>query len=96
MTETGKRPRSICHRNNWWVIQSRNSYPEVASKFKHALQEAIKTDRVVSIEYRQSNPDKEQWFEARLVPLKMKGRVIAIVRDVSERVRNAEQMQLAS
>ena len=65
---------------------------EVASKIKYAIQECIKNDRVASIEYKQSNPDKEYWFEAHLVPFE-EANAIVIIRDISERVRNAEQMQ---
>ena len=65
---------------------------EVGSKFDRALQEAKKTGKVVSIEYHQKVPAGDRWFEARLVPL-AESIVIAVVRDVSERVRTAEQIQ---
>ena len=65
---------------------------EIGSKFDHALQETIKTGKVVSMEYRLQVPEGERWFEARLVPLD-ESRVIAIVRDISERVRTTEQIQ---
>jgi PAS domain-containing protein len=42
--------------------------PEIGSKFNHALREAMKTGKVVSIEYRLQVPEGEHWFEARLVP----------------------------
>jgi HD-GYP domain-containing protein (c-di-GMP phosphodiesterase class II) len=67
--------------------------PEIGSQFAHALQESIKTGRVISIEYQLHVPDGENWFEARLVPLKTESRVIAIVRDISERVKNTERIQ---
>jgi len=67
--------------------------PEVGSKFNLALREAIKTGKVVSIEYRLQDAKGERWFEARLVPFENEARVIAIVRDVSERVRNAGRIQ---
>jgi len=67
--------------------------PEIGSKFDHSLREAIRTGKVVSIEYSLQVPHGEQWFEARLVPLENEARVIAIVRDVSERVRNAVRIQ---
>ena len=66
---------------------------EIGSKFNHALRETIKTGKVVSIEYRLQVPEGEHWFEARLVPFENESRVIAIVREVSERVRNAERIQ---
>ncbi len=65
---------------------------EVGTKFDHAFQETKKTGKMVSIEYRLQVPKGERWFEARLVPLGESG-VIAIVRDVSERVRNVDQIQ---
>jgi PAS domain S-box-containing protein len=67
--------------------------PEVGPKFDHSLQEAIKTGKVVTIEYRLPLPEGEHWFEARLVPFENECRVIAIVREVSERVKNAERIQ---
>jgi HD-GYP domain-containing protein (c-di-GMP phosphodiesterase class II) len=65
---------------------------EIGSKFDRALRETFKTGKVVSIEYLLQVPEGERWFEARLVPLD-KSRVIAIVRDVTERVKNAQQIQ---
>jgi PAS domain S-box-containing protein len=67
--------------------------PEVGPKFDHILRETVKTGKVVSIEYRLPAQEGERWFEARLVPFENEARVIAIVRDVSERVRNAERIQ---
>jgi PAS domain S-box-containing protein len=67
--------------------------PEISSKFNHALRESIKTGKVVSIEYKLQDPAGEHWFEARLVPFENESRVIAIVRDVSERVKSAERIQ---
>jgi PAS domain S-box-containing protein len=72
----------------------RDVFPaEVSSKFEHALQETIKTGKVVSIEYRLQKPEEKHWLEARLVPLENGSGAIAIVRDVSERVKNAERIQ---
>ncbi len=65
---------------------------EVRTKFDHAFRETRKTGKMVAIEYRLPVPNGERWFEARLVPLGESG-VIAIVRDVSERVRNVDQIQ---
>ena len=67
--------------------------PEVGAKFDHARLESMKTGKVVSIEYRLQVPKGEHWLEARLVPFQLEARVIAIVRDVSERVKSAEQIQ---
>jgi PAS domain S-box-containing protein len=67
--------------------------PDVGPKFEHAFQETIKTGKVVSIEYRLKVPEGEHWLEARLVPIENEPRVIVIVRDVTERVRNAERIQ---
>jgi HD-GYP domain-containing protein (c-di-GMP phosphodiesterase class II) len=65
---------------------------EVGPKFEHAFQETIKTGNVVSFEYQLQSPKGERWFETRLVPLGESG-VVAIVRDVSERVTNLEKIQ---
>ena len=93
MPKPGKRQLSIYHRNNWRVTRSMNSCLQKSPlKIKYAIQECIKNDRVASIEYKQSNPDKEYWFEAHLVPFE-EANAIVIIRDISERVRNAEQMQ---
>jgi len=66
---------------------------EIGSKFTHTLQESIKTGKVVSIEYKLQTAEGEHWFEARLVPFESEARVIAIVRDISERVKSAERIQ---
>ncbi len=65
---------------------------EVGSKFDRAVQETLKTGKIDSIEYRLMLEEKECWFEARLVPSGESG-VIATLRDISERVRNVEQIQ---
>jgi PAS domain S-box-containing protein len=67
--------------------------PEAVSKFNLSLRETIKTGKVVSIEYRLQPSEGERWFEARLVPFENEARVIAIVREVSERVKNAELLK---
>jgi PAS domain S-box-containing protein len=67
--------------------------PHIGSQISRAFQETLKTGRVASIEYQLNVPDGERWFEARLVPMKKKSLVIAIVRDISERVRNSERIQ---
>jgi PAS domain S-box-containing protein len=67
--------------------------PEVGLKFNLTLRETLKTGEVVSIEYRLPVPEGERWLEARLVPFNNDAHVIAIVRDVTERVRNAGRLQ---
>ena len=67
--------------------------PEISSKFIYSLRESIKTGNVASLEYKQHAPEGEHWFEARLVPFESEDRVIAIIRDVSERVKNTERIQ---
>jgi HD-GYP domain-containing protein (c-di-GMP phosphodiesterase class II) len=66
--------------------------PEVGTKFDRALHEAFKTDKVVSIEYELTVPEGERWYEARLCTL-YNTRAVAIIRDVTERVRNNQQIQ---
>ena len=65
---------------------------EVGKRFAQALQETIDTHKVVSIEFCLAVPAGECWFEARLVPME-EGRVVAIVRDVTERIKTAAQVQ---
>lgn len=62
---------------------------EAGPKVRHAIQECIRNDQVGSIEYQQG----QHWFEANLVPLEGHSRAIVIIRDISERVRNAEKLQ---
>jgi PAS domain S-box-containing protein len=64
----------------------------IGTKFDSALKEAIQYSKTVSIEYQLKVPKGERWFEARLVPLG-ESVVIGIVRDVSERVENVNQIQ---
>jgi len=65
---------------------------EVGTRFDYALQEAFRTGKVVPLEYQLQVPDGDRWFEARLVPSD-EHRVIAVVRDVTDRVRTAEKVQ---
>lgn len=67
--------------------------PEAGFKFSLTLRETLKTGKVVSFEYQLKIPEGERWFEAHLVPFENEARVIAIVRDVTERVRNEERIQ---
>ena len=66
--------------------------PEVGQNFFRAFQEALQSGNVTSVDYQLQVPDGQRWFEARLVP-SSESRVIAIVRDVTERVTSAEQSQ---
>lgn len=65
---------------------------DIGAKFGRAIDEAFKTGRVIPIEYLLKVPDGECWFEARLVRLD-ESRVVAIVRDVTERIKNTEKIQ---
>ena len=65
---------------------------DIGSKFDRAIREVFETGKAVSIEYRLQILKGESWFEARLVLLD-EVRVVAIVRDVTDRVRVAEQVQ---
>ena len=66
--------------------------PEVSQKLSQAFQEALLSGNVVSVDYRLQVPDGLRWFEARLVSTEGT-LVIAIVRDVTERVTANEQAQ---
>ncbi len=65
---------------------------EIGLKFSRAIQDTLKTGKVVSIEYKLDVPAGERWFEARLCHL-YESRAVIIVRDVTERVKNAQQIQ---
>jgi PAS domain S-box-containing protein len=67
--------------------------PEIGQKFNNILREALKTGMVLAMEYRLATTEGEHWFEAHLVPCQNEARVIAIVRDVSERVKSTERIQ---
>ncbi len=66
--------------------------PDIAGKFIRALNDTFRTGKVVSIEYQLEVPDGNRCFEARLCTFH-KTRAVAIVRDVTERVKNAERIQ---
>ncbi len=66
--------------------------PDVAEKLSRAFQDALQTGKVVPVEYRLQVPEGECWFEARLIKT-AESRVIAIVRDVTDRVAAANQIQ---
>ena len=66
--------------------------PDVGAKFARAMHDSIKTGKVTSLEYELNVPEGTRWFEARLCTL-YKSRVVAIVRDVTERVKSAQQIR---
>ncbi len=66
--------------------------PEVAKKFSASSQEALRTGNVVSLDYQLAGPEGQRWFEARLVP-SAESRIIAVIRDVTERVNATEQVR---
>jgi HD-GYP domain-containing protein (c-di-GMP phosphodiesterase class II) len=65
---------------------------EVGQAFDQAIVETLSTAKIVSIDYRLEVPAGLRSFEARLVPADG-SKVFAIVRDVTERARAAEQVQ---
>ena len=66
---------------------------EINYKFEQALQEATKKRQTISIEYRLTISEGERWFEAHLVPSENDTGIIAIIRDITERVKHVEQIQ---
>jgi HD-GYP domain-containing protein (c-di-GMP phosphodiesterase class II) len=66
--------------------------PPVGENFFKAVQEALQTGKVVSFEYQLQVPDGQRWFEARLVS-SGDSQVIALIRDVTERVATSLQVQ---
>jgi GAF domain-containing protein len=62
---------------------------EAGQKFVLAIQEALQTGNAISIDYQMQVPHGLRWFEARLVCLSG-SQVIAILRDVTDRVTAAE------
>ena len=66
--------------------------PDAGKKFFRAFQEALRTGNVTSVDYQLQDRDWQRWFEARLVP-SGESRVIAIIREVTDRVITAEQSQ---
>jgi PAS domain S-box-containing protein len=66
--------------------------PDVGQKFIRAIQEALQTGNVISMDYQLQVPDGQRWFEARLVS-SAESQVIAIIRDITDRVTATEQVQ---
>jgi HD-GYP domain-containing protein (c-di-GMP phosphodiesterase class II) len=65
---------------------------DIGKKIFQAIQEALQTGKVVSVDYQLQVPDGKRWFEARLVS-STESRVIAIIRDVTDRVTTTERFQ---
>ena len=65
---------------------------EIGAKFNKALQDSLRTGKVVSIEYQLAVPEGKRWFEARICGM-YKSRAVVIIRDVTERVQSAEQIR---
>ena len=66
--------------------------PDVAAKFSKSFKEALQTGNVVCFDYQLKTPDGQRWFEARLVP-SVDARLIAVIREVTERVIATEQVR---
>ena len=66
--------------------------PEVGQIFFQAIQEALQTGNIVSMDYQLQVPGGQRWFEARLVST-AESPVIAIIRDITDRVTATEQVQ---
>jgi hypothetical protein len=64
--------------------------PAAGQKFFRALQEALLTGAVVSVDFQMQVPGSQRWFEAHLVP-SSPSRLIAILRDGTDRLAGAEQ-----
>ena len=67
--------------------------PEAGPKFERALQETIKSGKIVTLEYGEPVSGRGGWFEAHLVPLENEAGVVVIVRDVTEQVRSTQRIQ---
>jgi len=65
---------------------------EIGEKISRALQQSIQGDKVVSLEFPLQLPNGEHWYEIRLVAL-AGSRVIALLRDETDRVQATERMQ---
>jgi GAF domain-containing protein len=66
--------------------------PDAAQKFSTSFRQALQTGDVVSFDYPLRGPQGQRWFEARLVP-SVESRLIAVIRDVTERVNATEQVR---
>lgn len=62
-------------------------------RFEQAFREAIHKNQTVSIEYRLPLSDGERWFEAHLTPAGKDDGIIAVIRDISERMQHVEEFQ---
>jgi len=66
--------------------------PETGLQLERGLADALNLGQVVSIEYRMEVQNVERWFEAHIVPNERRG-AIAIIRDISGRVKATAQIQ---
>jgi HD-GYP domain-containing protein (c-di-GMP phosphodiesterase class II) len=66
--------------------------PEAGKKFLQAFQQAVQTGNVTQVNYQFQVQGGQQWFEAYLVPAR-ESRVIAIIRNVTDRAISNEQIQ---
>ena len=64
--------------------------PDVSTQFEQAVRKIAEAKSVAVIEYSLPMPDGIKFFEARLVPL-MERQVMAIVRDITEERKRAEE-----
>ena len=66
----------------------------VGEKFSEAINQVQKTRSLVSVEYSVPGPDRESFYEARLLPL-LESQIVIIIRDITIR-KYAEEALLAS
>jgi PAS domain S-box-containing protein len=66
--------------------------PNVGQQFHEAIIQVLKTNSLVSIEYSLPMPNREQTYEARLLPFREK-QIIAIVRDITDRKKAEEEIK---
>ncbi|MBE3068156.1 MAG: HD domain-containing protein [Chloroflexi bacterium] len=91
--DVGK-PSSLYHLPELFLGQQIQAVlpPAVGQNFFRAIQEALQTGKVISMDYQLQVPGGQRWFEARLVS-SAESQVIAIIRDVTDRVTASEQAQ---
>jgi HD-GYP domain-containing protein (c-di-GMP phosphodiesterase class II) len=66
--------------------------PDVGKKFSQAFQKALQTGNVTVMDYQLQVQEGQRWFEAYLVPAR-ELKMIAIIRDITDRVVSNEQTQ---
>ncbi len=65
---------------------------ELGIRYRLAVQQAVKTQSITSLEYPLTLASGKRWFDARLVPA-AGGQVIAIVRDITRYKQTEEEIQ---